>query len=78
MPSAREKVRTRLVSTDLERWNHKWRAILSMPLCWPVGSAIGFFGGVHLLPSSVPDGVTVLLFGVAAMILGGIVLAAID
>ena len=78
MPSAREKVRTRLLSTDWEQWNHERRAILSMPLCCIVGYTIGFFGGVHLFPSTVPDDIVAILFGAAAMILGGITLAVID
>lgn len=78
MPSAREKVTTRLFSIGLDQWNHRWRLVLAIPVLWIVGYAIGFLGGVHLVPSSVPDPVVAALFGGAAIALGSAVLAAID
>ena len=78
MPSAREKVTTRLLSIGLEQWNHPWRLVLAIPVFWIVGHAIGFLGGVHLVPSGVPDPVVAALFGGAGIAVGSAALAVID
>ena len=74
----REKVTTRLFSLGFEQWTHRWRLLLLIPIFAVVGYAIGFLGGVHVVPSSVPDAVVTALFGGAAIVLGSAALAVID
>ncbi len=76
--SRTENVTVRVSSTNWEHWNHEWRTIPLLPVFWTAGHVIGFLGGVHLSPAVIPDEIVAGLFGVLALLLGGIFLALID
>jgi len=78
MPSIGQKLRSRLVTRDADTWNHKRRMMVLIPVWAVLGYTVGFFGGVHWLPPTVPDPVVPELFAVLGILAGSGFMALID
>lgn len=74
MPRLRDKLRSRLLSTDFDNWNHPWRAKLMAPVFVVFGGVIGIIVHYHTPVDNPP----LPVFWLGTLLLGYVVLATVD
>lgn len=74
MPRLRDKLCSRLLSTDFDNWNHPWRAKAMAPVFVVFGGIIGIVVHYHTSVDNPP----LPVFWLGTLLLGYVVLATVD
>lgn len=81
MADVLRKFRTRLLAWDWDAWNHARRAVILTPILILAGGAASVLLQIELAHRGYtvgPDGVVTLLFIMASLVIGYVVLALLD
>lgn len=68
----------KMVSADLDQWEHPKRVVALAPIFFVIGWSVGFFAVPHFVESSMVEGVLNALFGMIGLLIGLVMLAVVD
>ena len=71
-------LKSRVFWTDLSAWNNPWYVYVGAPLLAALGATIGLVWGSHLVSGEVKEALVMGACIVMTMLIGFVILAAID